>query len=308
MRKLTVAGVVRSLAMAMAASVFFVGSDVAAQDKPRVMAVNYPLQYFAKRVFGDSAEVVFPVPAGVDPSFWRPSIADISQVQGADLILLNGAGFATWVDRVSLPRSRLVNTSRAVSDRFIVTETITHSHGDGGEHSHEGVASYTWLDPTMASAQATAIAAAAAARGIAPAEAIEAGLSALLSDLDALDALVRAALEPAQGVAMIATHPRYQYLAARYGLTIDALEWEAGVAPTAAELSGLSALMAQTGARVLIWEAAPPQAAFDAVAAIGLRNVVFEPMAKTPSAGDYPAAFAAAANALADAAAEAPAD
>ena len=141
----------------------------AAQDRPRIVAVNGALTYFAEQLAGDAAEVAFPVPEGVDPSFWRPSIADISAIQEADLILLNGASFATWIDRVSLPRSRVVNTSAAIEERFIVTESITHSHGDGGEHSHEGLAAYTWLDPTLAIAQAEAVAGALVARGLMPA-------------------------------------------------------------------------------------------------------------------------------------------
>jgi zinc transport system substrate-binding protein len=252
-----------------------------AQDKPRVVAVNYALQYMAERLLGDAAEVVFPVPQGLDPSFWRPSIADISAIQSADLILLNGAGFAAWIDRVSLPRSRVVNTSRAIEDQFIVTASITHSHGDGGEHSHEGLASYTWLDPQLANAQADAIAAAISARGLAAADEVYARLTKLSSELDALDAAAQAALADVGDVAMIATHPRYQYLARRYGLSITSLEWEAGATPTPEDLADLQRRVDDTGARVLIWEAAPPDAAIDAVSAMGLRSVVFEPLAQS---------------------------
>ena len=194
-------------------------TTAAAQDRPQVIAVSQALQDLAQRLLAEDADVVFPVPDGTDPSFWRPSIADISTEQSADLILLNGAGFATWIDRVSLPRGRLVNTSDGITDRFIVTESITHSHGDGGEHSHEGLASYTWLDPTLAIAQAEAIAAAILARDLAEADEVEARLAKLTSDLTTLDATARDVLQDVQNVAMIATHPRYQYFARRYGLS-----------------------------------------------------------------------------------------
>ncbi|MEY1554322.1 metal ABC transporter substrate-binding protein [Yoonia sp. R2331] len=250
-----------------------------AQDRPRVVAVNYPLQFLAERLLGDAAEVVFPVPEDVDPSFWRPTIADISMIQSADLILLNGAGFATWIDRVSLPRSKLVNTSAAVDDMFIVTESITHSHGDGGAHSHEGLASYLWLDPMLAIAQAEAVAAAITARDLAPAAEVEAAMDALRSDLEALDDQTRAALGDLQGVSMIATHPRYHYFARRYGLSVTALEWEAGAMPGDSDMADLRDLAEETGAQVLIWEAAPPAEAFEMTRGLGLRNVVFAPLA-----------------------------
>lgn len=279
----------------LAAALILVLADMAsAQDRPRVVAVNYPLQYLAERLLGDAADIVFPVPQDVDPSFWRPSIADISMIQSADLILLNGAGFATWVDRVSLPRSKLVNTTAAIEDQFIVTESITHSHGDGGEHSHEGLASYVWLDPTLAIAQAEAIAAAIASRQLAPPEDVYNRLSALRLDLEALDAEARKALGGLQGVAIIATHPRYQYFARRYGLAISSLEWGAGAMPNDDDLAELRALVTDTNARILIWEAQPPANAFATTKALGLQNIVFPPSAYSPDGTGFLDVFKAA--------------
>ena len=213
-------------------------------------------------------------------------------VQSADLILLNGAGFATWIDRVSLPRARLVNTSAAFEDQFIVTESITHSHGDGGEHSHEGLASFTWLDPTLAIAQAEAISAAIIARDLAPSGDVTERLEALKADLEALDSALQEGLSDESQLTMIATHPRYQYFARRYGLTIEALNWDAGAMPTDEQLGELAALVQESGASVLIWEARPPADAVAAVADLGLKSVVFPTLAHKPDGGDFLEAFA----------------
>ena len=272
-----------------------------AQDRAQVVAVNYPLQYFTERLLGDGAEVSFPVPAEVDPSFWRPTISDISAIQSADLILLNGAGFATWIDRVTLSRAKVANTSALIEDQFIVTESITHSHGDGGEHSHEGGASYLWLDPTLAMAQADAVAEAITQRGLAPEDEVAVRLEELRADLTALDDAARTALAEAPETPIIATHPRYEYFARAYGLTIEYLEWEAGAAPDDAQLAELAEMAAQTGAEVLIWEAAPPNGSMDAVAELGLRSVVFPPLVHAPQEGSYGAAFARAVDDLSQA-------
>lgn len=286
--------------LVFAVAIWFAGTAIA-QDRPQVIAVNKALQYFAERLLRDAADVVFPVPEGVDPSFWRPSIADISTVQSADLILLNGAGFATWIDRVSLPRSRIVNTSAGIEDRFIVTESITHSHGDGGEHSHEGLASYTWLDPTLAIAQAEAIAAAVIARDLAASEDVEARLEGLRAELTAMDATARDALSGAEGVAMIATHPRYQYFARRYDLSITSLEWDAGAMPSAEELADLERLATELDARVLIWEAEPPGDAIEAATSLGLTSVVFEPYAGQSTYDTFLDAYADAVSGISEA-------
>jgi len=129
-----------------------------ASDKLTVYVVNYPLQYFAKRIAAEHAQVVFPAPPNVDPAYWMPDAKTISAFQGADLILLNGANYAKWVNKVSLPQFRLVNTSAGFQDRYIqAAEVTTHSHGPEGKHAHEALAFTTWLDFSLAAQQAKAI-------------------------------------------------------------------------------------------------------------------------------------------------------
>ena len=70
MRKLSLA-ILRNL-LASALAVVLLASAALAQDKPQIVTVNYPLKYFAERLLADQAEITFPVPEDVDPSFWRP--------------------------------------------------------------------------------------------------------------------------------------------------------------------------------------------------------------------------------------------
>ena len=287
MSELTLRSVVRRLFVALAAFLLAANAPARAQERPTVVTVNYALGYFAERLGGSEIDVVFPVPDGVDPSFWRPGISDISTMQGADLILLNGAGFATWTAKASLPRSRIVDTSRGFEDRFIAAETVTHSHGPGGEHSHTGTASFTWLDQQQAILQASAIAGALAQRGLVAPDMIDTRLAALTEDLSAIDAAARRLRPLAESKVLIATHPRYQYFARAYGLNIQSLEWEAGAAPDADQLAELEALVDDTGAQVLIWEAQPPDEARAAIRDLGLADVVFRTLATTPEGSDY---------------------
>ena len=59
----------------------------------------------------------------------------------------------------------MVVTTDGLEDHLIPLEKkTTHSHGSEGDHEHSGTAFTTWLDPTLAAAQARAIKDALAAR------------------------------------------------------------------------------------------------------------------------------------------------
>jgi len=130
-----------------------------AAEKLTVYVVNYPLQFFAERIGGEHVNVVFPAPADVDPAYWMPDTPTIAAYQQADLILLNGAGYARWVNKATLPRFRMVITSAGFKEQYLETAEIpTHSHGSEGEHAHESLAFTTWIDFSYAAKQAKAIA------------------------------------------------------------------------------------------------------------------------------------------------------
>lgn len=260
---------------------------LAAQDRPVVATDNYPLAYFADRLGGGAVDTVFLVPAGTDPSFWRPGIADISAIQSADVIALNGAGFSTWPTKASLPRSRTIDTSAGFGDRLIRTDTVTHSHGEGGEHSHAATASYTWLDFALAQEQVKVLADAMARQMPDKAASIARERDVLLAELDALDTRAMVLSDQPGAGPVIASHPRYHYFAAAYDLEITALEWDATEDPTDAQWATLETMIADTGARHFIWEAEPSAAAQRRMSALGLTDVVFSPLANTPAEGSF---------------------
>jgi len=94
----------------------------AAGDELTAYVVNYPLQYFAERIGGELVSVEFPGPVDEDPAFWSPDAETVSAYQQADRILLNGAGYAHWVQRVTLPASKLIDTSAGFRERYIQVE------------------------------------------------------------------------------------------------------------------------------------------------------------------------------------------
>ena len=265
---------------------------VGAADRVTVFTVNYPLAYFAERVGSDIVNVTFPAPPGVDPAFWSPDAETVSAYQSAGLILLNGAGYEAWVDRVSLPASRVVVTTREVTDRYVQSgDAVTHTHGPEGEHDHGQVAFTTWLDPTMAIAQATEIARAIHRIDGSYEIRVRANLQALQQDLEELDrALVDAVGEAVGGGAgkpILGSHPVYQYLAARYGLNLRSVHFEPDEVPDRAGWAELRAILDEHPAGWMLWEAEPLAETAAALRELGVESVVFAPAANRPAEGDY---------------------
>jgi zinc transport system substrate-binding protein len=253
-----------------------------------VFVDSYPLSYFAQRIGGDRVAVSFPIPSGVDPQFWTPDANLIARYQAADLILVNGAGYAAWVDTATLPGSRLVDTSIGFADRLLPLENaVTHSHGGMAEHSHAGYATMPWLDPMLAVEQATAIASAFSSARPESAAAFADGLAALRRDLEALDARLAAVAGRIGTAPLVFSHPVYSYLARRYGLNGRSLHWDPAEVPGYFALAQLDEKLAGHPALWMIWEAEPLAETAAELERRGIRSLVFDPLAGAPASGDY---------------------
>jgi zinc transport system substrate-binding protein len=265
------------------------GAYPAAADRPlNVYVVNYPLQYFAQRIGGDDVKTTLPVPENVDPVYWTPEIADIGAYQQADLILLNGAGYAKWVGKASLPRSKTVDTSRLFKDRYItVKETMTHSHGAEGEHAHEGLAFTTWLDLSLAAKQAEAIADALIRKRPHQKDRFMTNYQSLQKDLLALDSRIKAIVSLNHTAPIIFSHPVYEYFEKAYGLNGKSVHWEPDEEPTPSQIAELNKILETHQAKWIIWEGDPIKSAVDVLVAMGIQSAVIDPCGSAPDQGDF---------------------
>ncbi len=254
---------------------------------PRVYTVNYPLAYFAERIAGESVQVVFPAPPGVDPAFWSPAAETIADYQQADLVLLNGAGYAAWLQRATLSRSRLVDTSAALADSLIpVDDTVTHSHGPGGDHSHQGMAFTTWLDMDFAIGQARAVFDALVRLRPENETDFRERLTQLEKDLSELDTRLKVVAERIGDQPLVFSHPVYQYLVRGYELNGRSVHWEANEIPGNDQWRELSDALATHAAAWMIWEDEPLPDTVSRLERMGMESLVFRPCGNRPAEGN----------------------
>ena len=253
-----------------------------AAEKPQVAVVYttfYPTTYFAERIAGGKVKVVNPCPADADPAFWMPDEETIKAYQDAALIIINGASFEKWIEKVSLPPSRIVDTTAPLHDELIVIAgAVTHTHGPTGQHSHEGIDGHTWLDPINAKTQAEQIKLALVKHFPEHEQAFEAGYAELAKDLDALDARHKALAAKLGEHFLLCSHPAYNYVGRRYGWKLKNFHLDPGEIPDEAAFAEIKEFLAGQPSGHMLWEAPP----LEKIAArfreeLGLESIVFSP-------------------------------
>ena len=286
----------RNSLVALSAAAALAGFSGCSEPKPEkqeagtttVATVNYPLAYFAERIGGEEVEVSFPAPTNEDPAYWLPEADTVAAFQDADVILANGAGYAQWLERVSLPMSKVVDTSAGFSDQYIsVDGSITHSHGPGGEHAHGGTAFTTWLDMQHATAQAAAVCQAISKLCPAQKAVFQQRFEELKTDLATLEKQFTDSVGDRSQEPIVFSHPVFQYMAHRHHLNGRAVHWEPDEPPSEDQWQELATLLKKHPAEWMIWEGEPMRETADRLKELGVASVVFDPCGNAPETGDY---------------------
>lgn len=276
-------------------------SEPTPEEKLVVYVSNYPLKYFAERIGAESVAVNFPVPNNIDPAYWSPAAEDIAKLQTADLIFLNGATYEKWEQNVSLPIAKIVDTSGAFRDRYLIIENaVTHSHGPEGEHSHAGTAFTTWLNFEYAIEQAQAVRNALSKQLPTQSDRFEANFQELERELTELDKQIADAIAASENrdLALLASHPVYHYLAERYNLNLESVLWEPAIVPDESQWQELRATLAEHPAQWMLWESEPNPESVRLLKELGVESAVVNPAGNIPESGDFLEVMQANANAL----------
>ena len=103
----------------------------------------------------------------------------------------------------------------------------------------------------------------------------------------ALDLEIQQLVAGARQPPLLASHPVYQYLARRYSLRIEAVQWEPEVLPDEAEWQRLRHVTESFPAQWMLWEKQPALETRRRLEAMGISTLVFDPCANRPEQGDF---------------------
>ena len=116
---------------------------------------------------------------------------------------------------------------------------------------------------------------------------MDAALKTLTDDLKALARQLDAIHKAYDGQPLIASHPVYQYLAARHKWSLHSMHWEPEEIPDEKAWQEFDQLREKHKATLMIWEGPPDQAIRDQLTKRGVQVVVFSPCGNRPEQGDY---------------------
>ena len=203
---------------------------LSSKDKGRtqIVVTSQPLFEMTQTLVGNHASTLLVVPEGMSSPDWSPNAEDVRTMQQASLILLSGAGYEPWKDRVSLPGSRVRDTAAGYYDQLIrIPDAVTHQHGPGGSHSHPGTVWATWLAPELCAAQLHQISLNCVRLMPDQKQDIETNEAKLAAELNSLNAIILSIKAAAKDDALVvfSDAPHYQYLTQPFGWELRYLHW-----------------------------------------------------------------------------------
>lgn len=259
--------------------------EVDRSGKFKVAVVNYPLFFFAQTIAQENIKIVFPIPNDADPAYWNPSAEQIADFQNADIILANGAGYAQWIEKVSLPTSKITNTTYQVQEKYQPESEDQHTHGPEGEHTHTKYAFTTWLDLSIAQSQAEVVYQALVKAIPEKEQEMSERYLSLRDQLDLLHNDLNDALNRKEQY--YGSHPVYQYLASGYGIEIISVHWEPGEDLTTEQWLEFEELTKSNNANIMLWEGEPMPETKHRLEELGIKSIVFATCSNRPDNGNF---------------------
>lgn len=213
-----------------------IACSAAPAEKLKVLTTIPPVYCFTANIAGRLAEVSNLLPPGTAAHDFQFTFADRRKLEQADLVILNGLGLESWLDK----------TLAASSAKRIVRCAEGLASGTNNPNPH------VWLDPILACQMVTNILTALQRSDLPNAAAYATNAAVFVLRLQKLDDEIRTGLASLTNRTIVTSHDAYPYFARRYGLTIaGVIEETAEVDPSSAHLTALRAAIQKQRVKAL---------------------------------------------------------
>ena len=259
------------------------GSAAGSGSGTQVVASFYPLEYVAERIAGDRAEVTGLTTPGGEPHDLELTVAQTAELAEAD-VLVSLSGFQPAVDEAVEQSGAEHRVDAAEVADLRTPEELgadaehAEEHAEGHDHGDEDP--HFWTDPTRLAKLAVEVERQLVEADPEGADEYARNLTALVDDLERLDAELRQGLAGCERDTVVVSHASFAYFGHRYGLDMHAIN---GLSPDAepspAHLRELADLMEDEGVTTVFSESlASPEMAETLADDLGLETAVLDPV------------------------------
>ena len=223
---------------------------------PNVLAVETFLADIAQNVAGNRLKVESLIPVGLDPHAYEPTPQDIAKIADSQVLIVNGAGFETWLEHILAnagTQSRVIEAAAGLQSRKIYQGELVD------ESSHDQGDPHFWLDPNNVIHYVENIRDGLTQADPQGKDIYEKNAESYKAQLRALDAWIATQVEqiPPERRLLVTNHESLGYFADRYGFKIVGTllpSVSTGASPSAQELAQLVDHIRATGAPAIFLE------------------------------------------------------
>ena len=228
----------------------------AAEKQLRVVTTFLPGYCIAANVAGSHARVENLLPGNVSLHDYQLSPGDLGRLSNADLVLVNGLGMETFLDRALRnlkpgTKNKIVTLTAGLHSELI-HQGAQHRAEPGHDHAHDP---HVWLDPRLMARCVKNVVSALQKADPANTDAYGKNGAAYIKELHALDADLEKQLAPVKNVPFVTYHDAFRYFIRRYGLTLaGVVEQVPEIPPSAREMSSLLKTIREKKVKALFTE------------------------------------------------------
>lgn len=240
----------------------------------RVLATETFLADVAQNVADNRFKIEALLPIGVDPHSFEPTPNDVRKVADSQVLIVNGAGFEEFLDRLlqNAGGSRTIIEASA----GLTSRTIQPNEPRDPDHPTDP---HFWLDPNNVIKYVENIRDGLSRADPAGASTYAANAEAYIAQLQALDQNIAAQVNalPAERRVLVTDHDTLGYFADRYGFRIVGMivpSISTGASPSAHQVAQLIQQIKATQAKAIFLEASTnPQLAQQIAQETGVKVV-----------------------------------
>lgn len=268
------------------AAVFLFSGNRFAEEKNsteiNASASFYPLYYFASEIGKNKSTVYNITPSGIEPHDYDPTPKDIARIQNSSFLIVNGAGFEPWLEKIKLDLQNVKIIT--ATDGITLQKNTEEEHEEGEseeEHAIESVSDpHIWLSPVLAKSQVDKILKAYIDTDPTNKNLYEKNGDGLKKRLDALDDKFKKGLSSCKRSTFVTSHSAFGYLAKEYNLIQKPISGlSPDQEPSSSEMAEISEFAKTEDVKYIFFETlVSPKLSETIATEVGAKTLVLDPI------------------------------